>query len=217
MAILIAYYSRAGENYFGGSYRRIPVGNTRRVAEQLASLTGGDLLELRQAHPYSDDYRTCVAQARADWQQSVRPELLGLPKDLSGYDRIYLGYPNYCGTMPMAVYTFLEHYDFTGKLICPFCTHEGSGLSQTERDIRKAAPGATVTRGLAIHGSHVDEAAPALTRCSSMDCQEIRGDLRATVARTAPHRRKIRERRPPGLRSLASNMCENICFLYWQI
>ena len=129
MAILIAYYSRAGENYFGGSYRRIPVGNTRR-----------------------------------DWQQSVRPELLGLPKDLSGYDRIYLGYPNYCGTMPMAVYTFLEHYDFTGKLICPFCTHEGSGLSQTERDIRKAAPGATVTRGLAIHGSHVDEAAPALTR-----------------------------------------------------
>lgn len=164
MAILIAYYSRAGENYFGGSYRRIPVGNTRRVAEQLASLTGGDLLELRQAHPYSDDYRTCVAQARADWQQSVRPELLGLPKDLSGYDRIYLGYPNYCGTMPMAVYTFLEHYDFTGKLICPFCTHEGSGLSQTERDIRKAAPGATVTRDLAIHGSHVDEAAPALTR-----------------------------------------------------
>ena len=146
MAILIAYYSRAGENYFGGSYRRIPVGNTRRVAEQLASLTGGDLLELRQAHPYSDDYRTCVAQARADWQQSVRPELLGLPKDLSGYDRIYLGYPNYCGTMPMAVYTFLEHYDFTGKLICPFCTHEGSGLSQTEQDIRKAAPGATVAR-----------------------------------------------------------------------
>lgn len=143
MAILIAYYSRAGENYFGGSYRRIPVGNTRRVAEQLASLSGGDLLELRQAHPYSDDYRTCVAQARADWQQSVRPELLGLPKDLSGYDRIYLGYPNYCGTMPMAVYTFLEHYDFTGKLICPFCTHEGSGLSQTEQDIRKAAPGAT--------------------------------------------------------------------------
>ena len=164
MAILIAYYSRAGENYFGGSYRRIPVGNTRRVAEQLASLTGGDLLELRQAHPYSDDYRTCVAQARADWQQSARPEVLGLPKDLAGYDRIYLGYPNYCGTMPMAVYTFLEHYDFTGKLICPFCTHEGSGLSQTERDIRKAAPGATVTRGLAIHGSHVDEAAPALTR-----------------------------------------------------
>ena len=90
--------------------------------------------------------------------------MLDLPEDLAGYDRIYLGYPNYCGTMPMAVYTFLEHYDLTGKVICPFCTHEGSGLSQTERDIRKAAPGATVTRGLAIHGSHVDEAGPALTQ-----------------------------------------------------
>ena len=131
------------------------MGNTRRVAEQLASLTGGDLLELRQAHPYSDDYRTCVAQARADWQQSVRPELLGLPKDLSGYDRIYLGYPNYCGTMPMAVYTFLEHYDFTGKLICPFCTHEGSGLGRSERDIKRLCPGASVKPGLALHGGSV--------------------------------------------------------------
>ena len=123
----------------------------------LVYLTGGDLLELRQAHPYSDDYRTCVAQARADWQQSVRPELLGLPKDLSGYDRIYLGYPNYCGTMPMAVYTFLEHYDFTGKLICPFCTHEGSGMSGTEGKIAQTCPGATVCKGLAIHGSHIED------------------------------------------------------------
>ena len=162
MAILIAYYSRAGENYFGGSYRRIPVGNTRRVAEQLASLTGGDLLELRQTQPYSDDYRTCVAQARADWQKSVRPELLGLPKDLSGYDRIYLGYPNYWGTMPMAVFTFLEGLDFTSKTIHPFCTHEGSGLSHTVQDIQKAAPGAAVTKGLALYGSGVDSARAAL-------------------------------------------------------
>ena len=162
MAILIAYYSRAGENYFGGSYRRIPVGNTRRVAEQLASLTGGDLLELRQAHPYSDDYRTCVAQARADWQQSVRPELLGLPKDLAGYDRIYLGYPNYCGDMPMAVYTFLEHFDWSGKRIHPFCTHEGSGMSGTEGKIAKTCPGATVCKGLAIHGSHIEDSRKAI-------------------------------------------------------
>ena len=71
-------------------------------------------------------------------------------------------YPNYCSTMPMAVYTFLEHYDFTGKTIHPFCTHEGSGLSDTENDIRKAAHGAAVTKGLAIHGSHVAEAKSAL-------------------------------------------------------
>ena len=73
-------------------------------------------------------------------------------------------YPNYWGTMPMAVYTFLEHYDLTGKTIHPFCTHEGSGLSCTEQDIRKAAPGAVVTRGLAIRGSSVDEAADEIAQ-----------------------------------------------------
>ena len=164
MAALIAFYSRADENYFGGDLRYIKVGNTQRAAEMIQEAVGGELFQIRQQEPYSADYRTCVDQARRDWQEKARPALAAFPESLEGYDDIYLGYPNYCGTMPMAVYTFLEHYDFTGKLICPFCTHEGSGLSQTERDIRKAAPGATVTCGLAIHGSHVDEAAPALIR-----------------------------------------------------
>lgn len=88
----------------------------------------------------------------------------GLPDDLDGYDEIYLGYPNYWGTMPMAVYTFLENYDLAGKTIHPFCTHEGSGLSGTVQDIKKAAPGAVVTKGLAIHGSSVDSAKPALEK-----------------------------------------------------
>ena len=164
MAALIAFYSRADENYFGGDLRYIKVGNTQRAAEMIQEAVGGELFQIRQQEPYSADYRTCVDQARRDWQEKARPALAAFPESLEGYDDIYLGYPNYCGTMPMAVYTFLEHYDLTGKVICPFCTHEGSGLSQTERDIRKAAPGATVTRGLAIHGSHVDEAAPALTQ-----------------------------------------------------
>ena len=164
MAILIAFYSRAGENYFGGSYRRISVGNTEKAANMLSALTGGTLFEIQQAVPYSQDYRTCVAQASEDWKRHARPEVLNLPDNLSGYDEIYLGYPNYCGTMPMAVYTFLEAYDFSGKTIHPFCTHEGSGLSATVRDIQKAAKGASVTKGLAIHGSHVDTAQAALTK-----------------------------------------------------
>ena len=164
MAALIAFYSRAGENYFGGAYRRISVGNTEKAAEMLAGLTGGKLYKIEQAQPYSDDYRTCVEQAKADWQGNARPVVLDLPKDLDPYDEIYLGYPNYCGTMPMAVYTFLEHYDFTGKTIHPFCTHEGSGLSHTVQDIQKAAPGAAVTKGLAIHGSSADGAKAALEK-----------------------------------------------------
>ena len=164
MAILIAFYSRAGENYFGGAYRRIAVGNTEKAAELLADLTGGELYKIEQAQPYSEDYQTCIAEVKADLQKKARPEVLNLPDDLDAYNEIYLGYPNYWGTMPMAVYTFLEHYDFTGKTIRPFCTHEGSGLSDTESDISRAAPGAIVAKGLAIHGSHVAEAESALAR-----------------------------------------------------
>ena len=164
MAALIAYYSRAGENYFGGTYRRISVGNTEKAAQMLAGLTGGELYKIEQAQPYSEDYQVCIAQAKADLQKKARPEVLELPDDLDAYDEIYLGYPNYWGTMPMAVYTFLEHYDFTGKTIHPFCTHEGSGLSGTVEDIRKAAPGATVTAGLAIRGSSVDGGKAALAK-----------------------------------------------------
>ena len=78
--------------------------------------------------------------------------------NLDDYDEIYLGYPNYCGTMPMAVYTFLEAFDFTGKTIHPFCTHEGSGLSNTVNDIKNTAKGATVTNGLSLFGSDADKA-----------------------------------------------------------
>lgn len=164
MAILIAFYSRAGENYFGGTYRRVAAGNTEKAAEMLSRLTGGKLFKIEQARPYSENYQTCIAEAKADLQKKARPEVLNLPENLDAYDEIYLGYPNYWGTMPMAVYTFLERYDFTGKTIHPFCTHEGSGFAGTVQDIRKAAPGAAVTRGLAIHGSNVDGAQAALEK-----------------------------------------------------
>lgn len=158
MAKLIAFYSRADENYFGGAYRCISVGNTEKAANMLKELTGADLFKIEQKTPYSANYKTCIAEAKKDLQTRARPEVLNLPENLDKYDEIYLGYPNYWGTMPMAVYTFLEKYDFTGKVIHPFCTHEGSGLSNTERDIEKAAKGAKVAKGLAIHGSDVDSA-----------------------------------------------------------
>ena len=84
--------------------------------------------------------------------------MVSMLDSLDGYDEIYLGYPNYWGDMPMAVYTFLENFDWSGKTIHPFCTHEGSGLSGTERKIQAACKGATVTSGLAIHGGSVDHA-----------------------------------------------------------
>ena len=145
MKKLIAYYSRAGENYFSGTHRAIAVGNTEKAARLLAELTGAELFHIEQKVPYSDNYDTCVAEARRDLRANARPELTALPESLDDYDEIYLGYPNYCGTMPMAVYT-----------------NEGSGLSNTEQDIRRAAKGARVVRGLSLRGSAVEGAKPKL-------------------------------------------------------
>lgn len=164
MAKLVAFYSRADENYFGGQYRYIKVGNTEKVANMISEITGADLFKIEQKDTYSADYQECIAEAKKDLQENKRPEVLDLPANLDAYDEIYLGYPNYCGTMPMAVYTFLENYDFSGKKIHPFCTHEGSGLSRTEKDIEKAAKGAKVEKGLAIHGSSVDSAKNAVEK-----------------------------------------------------
>lgn len=162
MAKLVAFYSRADENYFGGSYRYLTVGNTEKAAKMVAQAAGADLFKIEQAVPYAADYQTCIDQAKRDQQSKARPELVKLPDSLDQYDEVYLGYPNYWGDMPMAVYTFLEHFQWSGKTIHPFCTHEGSGLSGTERKIEKTCKGARVTKGLAIHGSGVDHAQAAI-------------------------------------------------------
>ena len=164
MAKLVAFYSRADENYFGGTKKYISEGNTKKAAEKIAELTGADLFEIVQEVPYAADYDTCIAEAKRDLKAKARPKVKNLPESLDAYDEVYLGYPNYWGTMPMAVYTFLEAYGFSGKTIHPFCTHEGSGLSGTVADIEKAAAGAAVTQGLAIHGSEVDHAGAMIER-----------------------------------------------------
>lgn len=156
MSKLVVFYSRADGNYFGGSYCYIEVGNTEKIAKMIAEKTGAELFKIEQKTPYSKVYNVCIDEAKKDKQNGVRPELATFPKSLDEYDEIYLGYPNYWGDMPMAVYTFLEHFDWNGKTIHPFCTHEGSGLSGTENKIKKVCKGADVTDGLAVNGSNVD-------------------------------------------------------------
>lgn len=164
MAKLVVFYSRADENYFSGSRRYISTGNTEKVANMIAAATGADLFKIEQKVPYAADYNTCIAQAKRDLQAKARPELASMPDSLENYTEIYLGYPNYWGDMPMAVYSFLEHFEWNGKVIHPFCTHEGSGLSGTESRIRKVCKGATVTGGLAIQGGLVDRSGPDVER-----------------------------------------------------
>lgn len=153
---LIAFYSRAGENYVNGSVQTLTIGNTERAADMIRELTGGDLFRLEQAEPYSTDYNECLTQAQSDQRRNARPELKELPDSFDSYDVIYLGFPNYWSTMPMAVFTFLERLDFSGKTIKPFCTHEGSGLGSSIRDIQRLCPEATVENGLAIRGGGLE-------------------------------------------------------------
>lgn len=153
---LVAFFSRAGENYFPEGMRYIEKGNTHIAAEMLAEITSADLFEIKSEDGYSDVYRECVRQAKAEFDGGARPSLLH-DIDIEGYDVIFLGYPNWCGTMPMPVWTFLEGHNFAGKVICPFCTNEGSGLANSTRDIERLAVGATVKGGLSIKGSRAQE------------------------------------------------------------
>lgn len=158
MSKIIVYFSRAGENYVSGVLKKLAVGNTQKAAEILREITGADIFRIEPIQPYSDSYNECIEQAKQDNQNNVRPALKSLPNSLDGYDTVYLGYPNYWGTMPMCVFTFLEQFDFGGKTIKPFCTHEGSGMGTSESDIKKLCPGAKVEKGLAIHGSRMNGA-----------------------------------------------------------
>lgn len=155
MAAIIIYFSRADENYFGGTKRYIETGNTEIIARMIRKQTGAPMFKIEPLHPYSPDYDSCIAEAKEDLQSKARPELTSYPESLDGYDTVYLGYPNYWGTAPMHVFTLLERYDFSGKTIKPFCTHEGSGMGHSQRDLQAACPGATIARGLAIYGSSV--------------------------------------------------------------
>ncbi len=150
---LIAFFSRADENYFGGAMRYVKVGNTEIVCGIMKDLIDADCFKIEMKNPYSPVYMTCIDEAKKDLRANARPELVSLPESIDGYDTVVLAYPNYWGTMPMAVFTFLEAYDFSGKTILPLCTNEGSGMGGSERDIRKVCPGATVKSGLSVTGS----------------------------------------------------------------
>ena len=165
--ILIAYVSRAGENYNVGvadpdsasaAYAGyIEKGNTEIVAETIAELTGGDLYCITAAEPYPEDYASMLVRAQEELDEDARPELAGEFPNLDDYDTIMIGYPIWHGAVPRPVLTFLESYDLSGKTLIPFNTHEGSGQSGTAREIQDSAPNAEMLNGVAIQGKTAQE------------------------------------------------------------
>lgn len=132
--ILIAYFSKTG--------------TTREAAEKIQAVAGGDLFEIRTAEAYPSSYQDTVDQARRELDQNARPALASRVENISDYDIILVGYPIWWHTAPMAVNTFLESYDLSGKTIIPFCTSGGSGIEESMAGVRASAGNGTVGVGL---------------------------------------------------------------------
>ena len=128
-------------------------GNTGVVADMIAQATGADLFSIRTVEQYPDTYDATIDQGQQEQSDGARPELATYLENLDSYDTIFLGFPNWWGDMPMAVYTFLDEVDLSGKTVIPFVTSGGSGFSNTISTIQQMEPQATVQEGLSISGS----------------------------------------------------------------
>ena len=160
--ILVVYYSRKGENHTPGGIQFLEKGNTAYAAEYIRDALGADLFEIDTAVPYAENYRECCMQAVQEVKSGARPQIKGFVDDISGYDTIFVCFPNWCGTAPMCVFTFLEHYDLTGKKIIPLCTNEGSGMANSEADLARSCPGAEIKSGLSVRGHQAKDSAEAI-------------------------------------------------------
>ena len=161
--ILIAYFSRVGNTEFPvktDTDTRASVnvtkgsieGNTEHIARMIQHSTGGDLHLIKTERTYPVNYRTLVDEAKKDKDAAERPALAGEPINMDDYDTVFIGYPNWWYSMPMAVYSFLEAYDLSGKTVIPFVTHGGSGFSDTRAAIADLQPGARLLNGLSVYG-----------------------------------------------------------------
>ncbi len=128
-------------------------GNTEAVANFIHDEVGGDIVKLETQETYPDDYNDLLDVAQEEQSENARPELSTTIDNLDDYDTIFLGYPIWWGDMPMAIYSFLDNYDLSGKTIAPFVTSGGSGLSGTLSNIKNEEPNANVVEGLSIYDS----------------------------------------------------------------
>ena len=148
--VLITYFSRAVENYNVGVVER---GNTDLLAEIVAEETGGELFRIETVKEYPVAYDEMLKVATEERTNKERPDLKTSIENFETYDVIFVGYPIWWGDMPMAMYSFLENYDWNGKTVIPFNTHEGSGQANTVTAIRNICEDAEVMSGFSVRGS----------------------------------------------------------------
>lgn len=153
-AILISGCSAGAQNKPGASKILVAYfswsGNNKAVAEQIAGQIGADLFEIKTAVPYPIDYDECVEVAGEEKRSNARPELVGRVENMEQYDTLIMCYPNWWNTMPMALFTFFESYDFSKKTIYPFMSHGGNRYGTSFADIKSIAPGITIGEAFSI-------------------------------------------------------------------
>lgn len=156
--ILLAYFSRPGENYSYGGRTNLKVGNTEVLARMISERIDCDIHRIEAVAPYSDDYDATVARNVREQEADARPAIANLPTSIKRYDTVLLASPIWNVRAPMIMSTFSEKFDFRGKTVFPITTYAMSGLGTTERDYKAACPGATIAEGLAIRGEEVKDA-----------------------------------------------------------
>lgn len=156
MSNAIVYFSYAGDNQWSGESSDRDKSSTEHMAEIVQQAVGGELLSIVPVNPYPSNYQRTAELSKEELANEARPAIASVP-DLTDVDTVFLGFPNWWGTMPMVVWTFLESEDMVGKRIAPFCTSEGSGMGRSEEDIRALCPDAVVERGLAVPGADVEK------------------------------------------------------------
>ena len=155
MSILIAYFSMKGETITAQmTIEKLAKGHTAVAAEFIQGAVGGELFEIETVKTYDPDHMKMIYEAQDELKQGIRPVLKSYP-DISEFDTIFLGYPNWWGTLPMPVVGFLEHYDWNGKRIIPFNTSEGSGAGTSRSKIIELCEGTKVEDVYALRGSQV--------------------------------------------------------------
>ena len=153
MASLIIYFSRRGENYVNGKIVELERGNAEVLASYIQEATGADVFQVQPVKEYPADYTACTEEAKKELTKKARPELKNYLDSLDGYSHVFVVGPCWWGTFPTPVFTQLERLDWKGRTVCILMTHEGSGLGNSERDLKKTCKGARFGKSLAVPGS----------------------------------------------------------------
>jgi len=162
--VLVAYFSRAAENYYYGGRTWLEVGNTEVVARMIAELIPCELHRIEAAEPYPDDYDETVKRNVREQDADARPAIANPLSTIDEYDVVLLGSGIWNVRAPMTMSTFTESHDFTGKTVHPFTTYAMSGLGTTERDYAETCAGATLGEGLAVRGEEAHDARPEIAK-----------------------------------------------------